>query len=269
MVDADAGLDLGEDGGAAVAHLAGVALHDVEVGADGGREVRLVDDEQVALRDAGPALARDLVATAHVDHVDDVVRELAAVVGGQVVASALDEEQVGSARSRTGAAGPARGVQVLERRQVRADVLAHGGMRTAARLDGTDPRRRQRPVPHQELGVLPREDIVGHRGDAVLLAQCQAQGQHQRRFAGANGAVEFFLVSYAGLSSAYAYPASAKSKKEGLVGGGRGGWLRAWNTEGFGACLRMEREEIIIPSDTNSESPLVPVPALDYGHLPA
>lgn len=168
MIDADALLHLGEDGRAALAHLAGVALHDAEVGADGVGEVGLVDDEEVALGDAGAALAGDLVAAADVDDVDDEVGELAAVVGGEVVAAGLDEEQVGGEL----------GVQVLEGGEVGGDVLAHGGVRAPARLDGADPRRRERLVPRQELGVLAREDVVGHGCEAVLVAEREAEGQH-------------------------------------------------------------------------------------------
>lgn len=152
MIHAHALLHLGEDRGAAFAHLARVALHDAQIGADGLGEIGLVDDEEVALGDAGAALAGDLVAAADVDDVDDEVGELAAVVGGEVVAAGLDEEQVGRELD----------VQVLEGREVRGDVLAHGGVRTPARLDGADPRRREGLVPRQELGVLAREDVVCH-----------------------------------------------------------------------------------------------------------
>ena len=66
-----------------------------------------------------------------VDDIDDVVRELARVVGGEVVAATLDEEQL---------AGVAR-LERLERAHVRADVLADRGVRTPARLDREDARR--------------------------------------------------------------------------------------------------------------------------------
>lgn len=166
MVDADVLLDLREDGGPPLAHLAGVPLHDAEVGADGLGQVRLVDDEQVALRDAGAALARDLVAAADVDHVDDKIGELARVVGGQVVAAGLDEEDVGGEGA----------VQVLEGGEVRGHVLADGGVRAPARLDGADARGGEGLVPGEELGVLAREDVVGHGGDRVLGSQREAQG---------------------------------------------------------------------------------------------
>ena len=50
--------------------LRGIALHHLERGADVRREVDLVDDQQIRLGDARPALARDLVAGSDVDHVE-------------------------------------------------------------------------------------------------------------------------------------------------------------------------------------------------------
>ena len=58
------------------------------------REVDLVDDQQVALGDAGAALARDLVAGGDVDHVERQVGELGAEGRGEVVAAGLDQDQV-------------------------------------------------------------------------------------------------------------------------------------------------------------------------------
>lgn len=63
-----------------------------------------------------------------IDHVYDVVRELARVVGGQVVAAALDEEDLAVEF----------GLERLERAHVRADVLADRCVRAAAGLDGKD-----------------------------------------------------------------------------------------------------------------------------------
>ena len=63
------------------------------------REVGLVDDQQIRLGDAGAALARHLVSAGDVDHVYRVVHELAAVLRGEVVAAALDEQQLGLRRS--------------------------------------------------------------------------------------------------------------------------------------------------------------------------
>ena len=60
-----------------------------------GARSTLLIDEQVALGDPGPPLARHLVAAGHVDHVDRVVDQLPAVLRRQVVPAALDEEQLG------------------------------------------------------------------------------------------------------------------------------------------------------------------------------
>ncbi len=62
-------------------------------------------------------------------------------------------------------------------------------MRAAARFDGLDARGRQRGVPGEELGVFPREDVVGDGGDAVGVAEGEAEGEHEGRFAGADGSV--------------------------------------------------------------------------------
>ncbi|EEY15495.1 predicted protein [Verticillium alfalfae VaMs.102] len=101
----------------------------------------------------------------------------AAVVGAKVVAARLDEEEV-----RVELA-----VQVLERGEVGRDVLGHGGVRAAARLDGADARGRQGLVAGQELGVLAREDVVGHGGERVLFAQRPRERQHEGRLAGTHG----------------------------------------------------------------------------------
>ena len=74
--------DIGEDEGAVAAHFFGVAVHDVQAGADEGGEVDLVDDQQVAAGDAGAALAGDLVAGGDVDDVDGEVGEFGAEGGG-------------------------------------------------------------------------------------------------------------------------------------------------------------------------------------------
>lgn len=166
-----------EDRRAPVPHPPRIPLHDLHVRPDRLRQIDLVHHEQVAPRDARPALARHLVPARHVDDVDDEVGQLPAVVCREVVAPALDEQQVGGEAA----------VQGLQRVQVRADVFAHGGVRAAARFDGLDPCGRQGGAPRQELGVFPREDVVGHGGDAVAVAQGQAEGEHQCGFAGADG----------------------------------------------------------------------------------
>ncbi len=157
-----------------------VARHHLEIGADERRQVGLVDDQQVRLRDARPALARDLVAAGHVDDVDGEVGELAAELRGQVVAAALDEQQL----------RPEPHHQLPQRIQVLAHIVADGGVRAAAGLHGGDALGRKRAVAHQELAVLLREDVVGHDREAVVVAQQPAERQQQRRLAAADRAAD-------------------------------------------------------------------------------
>ena len=85
---------IGEDERPVAAHLAGVAVHHVEVGADMRGEVDLVDEQQVGARDAGAAFAGDFVTGSDVDDVDGEVGQLRAEGGRQVVAAALDEDEL-------------------------------------------------------------------------------------------------------------------------------------------------------------------------------
>jgi hypothetical protein len=59
------------------------ASNHVEVGADMGRKIDLVVHEQVGAGDARSAFARQLLAGAHVDHVDRQVGELGREGGGR------------------------------------------------------------------------------------------------------------------------------------------------------------------------------------------
>src|SRR4051812_39726785 len=89
-----AGLQVGEDEWTLMAHLLRVAVHHLKRRADHRREVDLVDDQQIALRDAGPAFARDLVARGDVDDIERQVGELRTEGGGEVVAAGLDQDQI-------------------------------------------------------------------------------------------------------------------------------------------------------------------------------
>ena len=94
------GLLVREHEGARAAHPARVAVHDLERGAHQRREVDLVDHQQVAARDARPALARDLVAGRDVDDIDRQVRKLGRESRRQVVAAGLDEDDVQPGKAR-------------------------------------------------------------------------------------------------------------------------------------------------------------------------
>ena len=67
---------------------------DIEIGPDHLREIDFVDYQQVRLGDTGSAFAGDFVAAGYVDHVNGVVDQLLAEMRREVVAAALDKEQV-------------------------------------------------------------------------------------------------------------------------------------------------------------------------------
>ena len=70
-------------------------------------------------------------------------------------------------------------MQVCEGGEVGGDVFAHGGVWAAAGLNGADAFGGEGFVAGQELAVFAREDVVGHGGYAVFVAQGEAEGEHQ------------------------------------------------------------------------------------------
>ena len=76
----------------------GVVAHDTEIGADERGEVRLVDHEEIGGGDAGPALARDLVAAGDVEDEDLTVDESTAEDRREVVAAALEQHEIEGSR---------------------------------------------------------------------------------------------------------------------------------------------------------------------------
>ena len=137
-------------------------------------------------RKGGPGITRsDLLVinktdlAPHVDHVQAEVRQLGAERRGQVVAAALDDDQVQLRELAR---------QAVHRVEVDRRVLADGGVRAAARLDADDALLRQRPAARQELRVLLGVDVVGHHRDVVAVTQALAQCIDQRGLARADGA---------------------------------------------------------------------------------
>jgi hypothetical protein len=122
------------------------------------------------VRDPWPALARDLVAARNVNDIDDVVRELARVVRREVVAAALDEQNL----------APIAGLKRLECARVRGNVFANRRVRAPARLDRLDALGGERLVRDQELLVLAREDVVGHGRCARKMSARQTRGAKAR-----------------------------------------------------------------------------------------
>ncbi len=91
LVEALIGLEIAEHERPLAAHFFGIAVHDFERCAEHGREIDFVDYQQIGFGDAGPALARDLVAGGDVDHVEREIGEFGAECRGEVVAAALYE----------------------------------------------------------------------------------------------------------------------------------------------------------------------------------
>lgn len=202
-VDIHVILDLGEDCRSSFSHPKSIILHDSQVCTHNLREVCLVNNEQIRLRDSGTTLAGNLVTPTDVDHVYNIVRQLARVVGREIVAATLDEQDI---RTKLP-------MEVLERREVCGYVFPHGRVWTAAGLDGPNAWSRQGIVSSKELGVfsgvpkssrhrsdrdvelfrrfgragqqtaghLPCEYVVRDGRDRVPVSQGSTQGEHQRR----------------------------------------------------------------------------------------
>ena len=170
LVHAGAVLQVGHHEWTPAARGAYVGGHLLQVHLDVGRQVDLVDHQQVAAGNPEAALARDVATLRHVDHVDLVIHQVGAETGRQVVAAALDECHAGIREA------------VLEAEQsirVHGNVIAHRGMRAAARFHAHDPALRQDPGADQKVGILAGVDIVGDGDDRVVAAEPLAQAQQQ------------------------------------------------------------------------------------------
>ena len=104
----------------------------------------------------GPRL-RGIVAPARdVDDEQPVVHQIEGEGGGEIVAAALDQDQV-------------EGVELLLQQvgglDVERRVLADHRMGAGAGLDTHDPLRRDQAAPLQPLGILPRHQVVGDNGE--------------------------------------------------------------------------------------------------------
>src|ERR1700683_3526108 len=70
LVDALAGAHISEHERPLAAHALALALHVGQRGAHVGREIDLVDDQQIRARNAGAALGGDFLSGGYVDDVD-------------------------------------------------------------------------------------------------------------------------------------------------------------------------------------------------------
>jgi hypothetical protein len=178
--ETDSVFHLGKDEGTVAAHEAGVAVHDVEIGANGLGEIGFVDHEEVGLGNAGPAFAGNFVSASDIDYVNGVIGEFTTEMGGQVVATGFEQEQVGLKAL----------VEFLEGQEIGGNIFADGSMRAAAGLNGADAFRRQCLVTNQEFTVLASEDVVGDGGNVHAVPQFPAEREHEGSFAAANRAAD-------------------------------------------------------------------------------
>ena len=125
------------------APAARIALHHAQIGADERSEIDLVDDEEIRLRDPRPAFSGNLVASGDVDDVNREVGQIPAELRRQVVAAALDEQQLGMEDLH----------QAVQRHEIWRDVVADGRVGNR-RFDGECAGSAR---DGRELGVLLRE----------------------------------------------------------------------------------------------------------------
>jgi|GEM_PF-6109532 len=151
-------------------HLARIARHDIKISSDSGREIGLINYKQIGLRDARTALARNLVSTGHVDHIDRVIGEFAAEVRRQIIAAGFDQENL---RSKLP-------VQFFQRQQIRRNILANSGVWTTTCFHGADSLWFEGAMPNQEFTVFLGKNIICHSGQSHAVPQALAKRKHER-----------------------------------------------------------------------------------------
>ena len=155
-VDAFTLTAIGKEHRPLAAHLSRLADHEIEIHANMRREISLVDDEEVTSNHPGAALARDVVSPADVDHEHPEVRQISRECGGQIVAPALDQNELDARKAP---------LEFVRGFNVESRVLANDRMGTSARLDRRDPRRVDETGAADSLGILGGDEIVGDDGE--------------------------------------------------------------------------------------------------------
>jgi len=172
--------DLREDKRAGSAHFPGIALHNAEVRPDGRSQVGLIDDQQVGLRNAGAAFAGNLIASGDVNNINGVIGQFAAEMGGEVVASGFQQQELRVKFL----------LQFFQSQQVGGNIFANRGMGATAGFNRADAFGLQSLVADQEFAVFLGENVVGNSRDVILRAQTPAESQQQCRFAAAHGSTD-------------------------------------------------------------------------------
>ena len=169
MIDPKSISYLREDEGAIAPHLFRVTFHYFEVCSDGLGKVRFVDDQQVGLGDARPALAGDFVTARDIDNLDGVIGEFATEASSEVIPSGFEEEKIGFEFA----------MKFFQSQKIGGNIFANSSVRTATRFDRTNAFCGKSLVVDQKFAVFLGEDVIGDRGQAELVAQAQAKLKHQ------------------------------------------------------------------------------------------
>lgn len=146
------------------AHFGGIPCHDFQIRTNGGGKVRFVNHQQIRLGNPRPTLSRNFVTTRHIDHIYNVIRQFAAEIRGQIVATGFYQQQLGTKRF----------LQILQRQKIRGYILANGRMWATARLHGHNSLGWQSGIANQKFSILLGENIIRDGGDIHGIAQSAA-----------------------------------------------------------------------------------------------
>src|SRR5271170_6977210 len=87
-------LKISEDKWPLSARAPRISLHHAQIRTNIRGKIDLVNHQQPRADDSGTALARDLVALGHVDHIDRSVDQFGAERRGEIVAAAFDDQEI-------------------------------------------------------------------------------------------------------------------------------------------------------------------------------
>src|SRR6516165_6231868 len=174
-----AGFHIGENKWLFAAHSSGVALHDIERGADMRGKIDFIDDEKIRTGNARPAFAGDFFAARNINDIEGEIGEVGRESRGEIIPARFDKDQIELWKTRA------------HRRnggEIDRGILADRGMRTAAGLDAKDALGVKRSGLGQNARIFLGVNVIGDRGYVIEPAKPLAELFHQGRLAGADRA---------------------------------------------------------------------------------
>src|SRR5258708_24940947 len=127
---------VGRDYRPAGAYAFGLRQHRRKFDPDIGRQIDLVDDQEVAAEQPRSSFARNVVATGDVDHKHPPVDEIEREGRSEVVAARFEQDQLKAGKSR---------LKLIARRDIQGRILADHCMRAGPRVDRGDTCRIAQP----------------------------------------------------------------------------------------------------------------------------